>query len=1343
MWLLGTAGQDFARARLEARLSAAIPGSVAIGALQTDFLTGAVLEDVVLRSPDGTEGMRAARVELTGGPLGPYNVDVRGLDGTLGIDRDGAITWRDAVGPLPPLPDVAIASVSVEGRLDLDVGGFQGALEGLVLTGSGGTAPLEARDLVGRARLVTALGGVDLDGTGSVSWDTELVAALDARVDGRPVELRAVARDPFGHGGLAASVNGGGLLPDPFRGEVQAGVEVTGDYDRLAIAATSEGAVQVGLGGDLDLTDPAWPVSLHGPVAFGALFPSLPEGTHVEGDLQARATLEPGSTASGALKGSIRAAGLHFPSSDLRFEADPEGLRLPELDLRGAHRAWGSAELGWTDLRAADLSLSADLGALAAIGLPAGITGTLAGHASVASGRLTGDVALANVTHRGFAIPTAHGPLRGELGPTWGLDATAVLDLPTLGGRGLAVEDAHLPLHVTWAPGGALRASGTGTAAHADLLGVSTLNAPRAQATLVAQPGVPLVASGRLTGGTLHVASVPITGLEAEGRLHGDAFTGSVRAESRFADVSTGVSGDLLGGDLALTGTTLALADGSSWTQDGEAGAHLGADGLGSVRVHLVSDLGRIALSGDLARERALVVHAEAARAVADLAGHTVVDGTLAIVDQEPRFDGRWTVDGLEAASTALGALAGELTLADRRLAVRGEGRILDEPVAVEAEVGTAVDGGLDREAPWALHLLASPSDGALGETVRISGGVAVTGTPDDSTVEGELLVLHADTVLGQLALSGSADHVQLDGSAWDGLARVVGRVDTGLHDALEGRARAPTGQLDATADLPWSRLLPSTLPSDRVSGQLTARASATLDGWTVTPTATWSTRGNIGLHAVEGSGELADSRTVPASPRDSLVGALRIGPGTLDVRAGLGGPMDLRRWPTGTLEVTGQGLPLSLVEVLDPELADVTGTFAVDLHGTLDHPVGALSLEGGHLRHRFFGVQVDDLAVAASVDGRTLETRVGAGLRSARQRSGRAGRLDLTITGEIVGGVAHPDLALRSGHVDLHDAVVLARSRQSMRLTTPAPLELGGSLRHPTVRGQIEVDEASVALDRALLVEAGLWGAGPRQIDPRIRLVQDGVDVPRTHDRTAPLWSALDADLEVDLGRLTEGSFALPYLDGLGSLAATASRIRVDARLLGSMRVRVAEGEAQADGSVDVADATAELGGSTFQIERAKLSFLGGELLQPHVLAAGWAGMGGGVGVDLYLRGTPTETLVNLSSAELDDSETWVAAMTGTNPKTARSSFSTATSLAIAVLVGPLFDRVDSGVWQFAEGGLQGRFRVGENAVLSPWVGPIDASLTGIYAPTPNLRLSAELGWNNQAISAGWRRRY
>lgn len=1336
LWLGGSAGNAFLRAQIESQISAQIPGSVQIDELHTDLWGGADLRGVRLLDPAGSEVLSAQQIDVALGTAGSVDLDISGLDGLLTLDRAGQLNLITSIGELPELPAVAVGALQISGRLDLDIGGFELAIEQLNLRGSGASQPLSADLALITARVDSELGSAPVDGSASLGWDGSVLSIeSDLDLADRQLVTTGSLETRWPGGVVDLQVQLSGELPEPFAGSIDARAQLMGPYRDLRVTGASTGDLESDFSGAAELDDPDWPASATGSVVFGDIWDALPAGTLAQGRFTAGVDLRPESAAQVQYDGTLELAGLGFPQSRVELEISEQGVGFTKLDLDGPHQASGSWRIDWEGDAGGEVATSLALDQLGTIGVPQGVDGRLGIRVEVSNGALSGAVQVRELRFQGLSIPSATGPVRGVLDPDYQVEALAELSIPRVHGRGVEVHQASIPLAISWAPGSPLLARGTGTAEGAAVLGIVDLVEPRATVLLRGVPGSPLFAEAELAVARPSSTGLPIDSLTATGTLRGDALAGSIHALTPWGAISTRARSDLHTGHSTLVGTRVEPLHGAPWSQRGQASAQIADSGITDLTVTLESDRGEVMVEGDLGEQDSslailgsldLSVLEPWAPNIPPVGGSARFEGTLALDEGEPHAALSVLADSLTLGEFPIGSFSGTVTTLGESATAEGSASIRGQTVALDMEAVLDPRSGLALDSPWSATV--SSSD-------LIAGRMVLSGTPRQPRVEGQALLRWKDEVVGQLAARGDGDEIELTGRLWDGLGTLDGTLQPDWAELIAGHPVHPTGESRLRVEVPWDVVLRPLQLSMPVSGSFKATGEAWLDGWSVITRGSWSTEGSVGEIAVIGEGILQPGQ---------LDGQVSIGDGEIVVHA-THAPIDLREPPDGRAAITAHGVPLAVIEALSPDLVDVRGGFDAEIAITPDGALGSVSLQDGSVRHRFLGIVLEDLEIIGGIERSNMTFELAATTHHARAGRDRPGRVELSTKARL----GFFNLTDIDGNATLDEALVLSRPGQRARLSTPRPLVLSGSLWNPSVRGLIQVDEADVDLDRRLLAEADLWPMSPTEIDDRIRVLRDGMEVPRPPGTSEPFWSSIDALIAIDLGSQTEGAMALPYVDQLGGLIAEASRVRMDGRVTGDVQLRVTDGEAYADGTIDVVRAEARVANSTFGIDRAQVRFVDGDPLQPFLRAQGALVLDDGATINLFLRGTPDDASMTLTSVQLARTdEVWAAVVSGRNPNAIRSSVGMATSLATGVLFRTMFDRMSLGRWQWVSGGLQARYRVARNWTLIPRYAPLsyredDFLLTTVYTPRPRLRLSLGVGLVDRWLGAEWQRRY
>ncbi|MFT7520046.1 MAG: hypothetical protein ACI9MC_002190, partial [Kiritimatiellia bacterium] len=677
-------------------------------------------------------------------------------------------------------------------------------------------------------------------------------------------------------------------------------------------------------------------------------------------------------------------------------------------------------------------------------------------------------------------------------------------------------------------------------------------------------------------------------------------------------------------------------------------------------------------------------------------------------------------------------------------------------------------------------------ADGTAQAQVRLTGAVG------DPTIGGEVAVVVQGpngALNTALVLGGSASHATASGDVVDSadrrLVRLNAEVDTGASALLGWVLRrgprpdlaSPTAFLkrtDATATL---NALPvvvladlAGLPLD-VQGTVDGAFHLAGDGLVLRP----SGRGNLSdgrlgdtvrIEAARLSLSEEGTLEVQADLRDEIVPARGrktiVERGSIHVIGVAPAVVHLARKPADwlgvplDLQISGEGLPLAAARALDPEVLDTRGWVAIDGHigGTALHPDMDLrvGLEDGALRYRELGVRAERIHLALRaqgdtffVDELTLHTRPAR--RSLRGSPSKSGV-------KVAGSARLGDLA--EGQLDLVDlnilaavdrSVVLSRHGQIAQVSTLGPLTLQGTALHPIVKGAIRVDLANVSLDRATLMEAGLWPGPTRTLDPRIRLIREGELQSVSRSKDQPFWAPITAKLHIELSQGVEGGLSLPYLDGFGAIAAEASTIHATGELVGEVDLEIADGKAYADGRVEVVGGTADVVRSHFSLDGGTVTFRDRDPFQPYVLVRGSMPLAGGGAIDMALRGTPLAAEAHFTSGQIDEPDQVIAAViTGSSPASGDSNSGIAVGLAYAVFQRAIFGDLQTGAISWRHSMLNLDLDVSRTLRLTPRVGLFSTDLVALdlrWRPSSSVTLDGTLGTTTIGVGALWRRRY
>lgn len=861
-WLVSPAGNDFLAPRLVAFADDQIPGHVALGRLRTEVgARRVVLDGLALQDAAGTPLVTLGHVEATvdpwallDGTLALPTVDLTDVDATITVGRDGRVAIVDALGVDPSwitqLPGVIqIGALTAKGKANLDLAGYPIPVDAL-------DARLAAR--VDHALTVTDLrldariphlrdpiavagglafdGGLTLDALTVATGPTQLGvtgtiadlfhgggAALTAKLDA--VDAASVpALDPLG---LTVHATGSATVDGPWRA--------------LRATLTADGPAHVAATAGVDLTDPTWPFTASAGITDAdahVVAPIAPAGTMLSGQLDVTGALPvDGPVAHGTFDGDARALGLRFPGLTTTIDADLDGLRLSDGHLAGpaGEVTFAATAAPWlAPVVTADADARLHLGALGPVGVPDGLAGEadarvhLAGPLLSEGADVTAEIAVADVAFRGLTVPTATIDARGRLDPRLALTATAAVAAPTVDGKGLALQDLAAPLDVTWAPGAALIARGSGIAGHASFAAWADVDGARADLSLTAAPRAPLRAEAVVTLPNPRASGFRLGDVVANATLVGDdAHTRVSVALPDLPPVDVVARVDLARNALIVDALTLTPPEGPVWTLAAPATATLAPSGLTDLDARVVSSRGEARLTGGLGWD-GLDVHVHAT----GLDPNAVGDWLPAL--GLPGLEGRLSVDADVRGSDALSAdatffAAGVgLRAGPGDLEIEGTAHLTDDVARVEAAVAhgntpiATITAGLpvrveraairlDADAPVTADLVvADVPIPDLVEIVRSEPLSTLARRWIDGSVGGEVHLtgpIATPKVAGRVGgrVLGPAGWVNADGVVSGGLDKVVLRAKAEADDLGRLGGAEVIAETGAPALLAWA----------------------------------------------------------------------------------------------------------------------------------------------------------------------------------------------------------------------------------------------------------------------------------------------------------------------------------------------------------------------------------------------------------------------------------------------------------------------------------------------------------------------------------------------------------
>ena len=309
--------------------------------------------------------------------------------------------------------------------------------------------------------------------------------------------------------------------------------------------------------------------------------------------------------------------------------------------------------------------------------------------------------------------------------------------------------------------------------------------------------------------------------------------------------------------------------------------------------------------------------------------------------------------------------------------------------------------------------------------------------------------------------------------------------------------------------------------------------------------------------------------------------------------------PLDetLRRDRPGlSLEVTGAGIPLAALEAIVPSVTDTAGCLAVGgrIGGTLAEPTVAVGmrLQGGAATVVPLGVRLEDM----ELDGRFQEGRLVVDAFGFRTESGRPrplgapsavrGRGSLTLKGW--------EPAELEGRVTLEQAWLISRADRAVQVS--GELQVSGRDRILDVAGRVMVDEGFLNFPSRFFARDGESG-----LHPDLRVVRSGAapEAVSTDATAAPRFT-LRPKVHIDLARHMRVAAALPLQGSYGDLARSLSTVRVDAELDGEVDLTSHAGALRLTGDVETTRGSAQILGRPFDLTGGTIAFTGADYGRP-----------------------------------------------------------------------------------------------------------------------------------------------
>ncbi len=327
------------------------------------------------------------------------------------------------------------------------------------------------------------------------------------------------------------------------------------------------------------------------------------------------------------------------------------------------------------------------------------------------------------------------------------------------------------------------------------------------------------------------------------------------------------------------------------------------------------------------------------------------------------------------------------------------------------------------------------------------------------------------------------------------------------------------------------------------------------------------------------------------------------------------------------SLDITGDGLPLGVLVLVDPGIRNTSGVLDVEgrIVGSLADPRPELNLElqDGRLEHVDYQVAFEDLQLRArAAGGRLAIGRFDFSTRSLVSRS-RGNLLGLDLGLDELGGLGRGgaeatelpcvgELGLRPGatsirgHAALNklalgqvDVAVCASeawfsSTDDMVLQLGADVTMVGPWPELDVRGRARSENVQMVFDESFFLNDR-----DLSLDPIIEILRPSHEVRRAAAPEPPFYWPWDIQLDIDLNRSTSLSVVVPFLDAYGALGLTNIRLE-KALLTGVMDFRMHEDDIDILGEVSTLHGTIEVVNSDFDLQDGTITFAGDDYLNP-----------------------------------------------------------------------------------------------------------------------------------------------
>jgi len=521
------------------------------------------------------------------------------------------------------------------------------------------------------------------------------------------------------------------------------------------------------------------------------------------------------------------------------------------------------------------------------------------------------------------------------------------------------------------------------------------------------------------------------------------------------------------------------------------------------------------------------------------------------------------------------------------------------------------------------------------------------------------------------------------------------------------------------------------------------------------------------GVHLLDPAfaGEQAEGAYLSLSPAEQgydLDAELTFADGGMAVRGPVPVQIDLDEevgeWTVADLglEISGDGVPLSLLALIDPGFKKAEGMVVLSgsVGGRADDPdpVIEVVLEDGTLQYAPLDLSVTDLDLRATATRRRVQLERLVAELEPRRRFKRSG---INIDGESPRISATGTANLEDWQPGAMSAQVALRNGAWLTASDDLTLRLDGDLqasgRWPELRvvGDTELVYGKVVLDAASFIDTA-----PKQLDDRMvvtRASHEGGDTDDDAPEEPPIYADFDIDVGVALKRNLEVDVAMPFIDDLGSLGAAVTRLDASARLGGDLDATITEGALDLVGEVDVLEGSVRVLRSAFDLNEGSVVFSGGDPFNPQLDLNAVMNVTGAT-VEMSIGGTPEDPAIDFTSEEYpDQTQIMTILLTGQAPDSLDSDQGQGTAQALAgLLLNSLFSGQSLGSFSIEP---DGSVKLGvpisqsvyANSQLAPSANPTENRLTvGLeWSVLPRVVASGAVGDRTQSADVFWEIRF